>query len=289
MKRETFILGLLALLSYFTPGESHHFQPKPHPYQRLQQPIYHRRHSQVSSIYPRYGQYPRYFYVSQKQQAQKPQILPIQTPWQRVCPPGYTARLLHYHYSRFLCIPNKQLTSDKIETKVTTPAQTTKPTTDSTTPAPTTKPTTDSTTPAPTTKPTTDSTTPAPTTKPTTDSTTPHRPPSLPQIQPHQHRPPSLPQIQPHQHRPPSLPQIQPHQHRPQKYLLHLSLAPQQPYLHQLTLLTALPLLLHQVPPSKLQLCHLFNRCFSGFRCTLVKVGWDGMVSKLSEQFYLLG
>ncbi|EDL88508.1 mucin 10, submandibular gland salivary mucin, isoform CRA_a [Rattus norvegicus] len=194
MKRETFILGLLALLSYFTPGESHHFQPKPHPYQRLQQPIYHRRHSQVSSIYPRYGQYPRYFYVSQKQQAQKPQILPIQTPWQRVCPPGYTARLLHYHYSRFLCIPNKQLTSDKIETK-----------------------------------------------------------------------------------------------HRPQKYLLHLSLAPQQPYLHQLTLLTALPLLLHQVPPSKLQLCHLFNRCFSGFRCTLVKVGWDGMVSKLSEQFYLLG
>ncbi|EDL05364.1 mucin 10, submandibular gland salivary mucin, isoform CRA_a [Mus musculus] len=160
MKNEMFILGLLALTSYFMPGESHHKS------RSSQFPV--RKYLED----PRYPRYPRPHY-SYGFIPSSPKF-PKDNQWYKMCPPGTTLMLISRRSPKFLCIPKRQIISDK--------------------------------------------------TKP--NATTPQQPPNLQQ----------------------------------KNLLLHLSLAPLQPYLQQLSLQIVLPLL-QLVLPSKLQLQHL-RKCF---------------------------
>uniref|UniRef100_A0A8C6MPL5 Uncharacterized protein n=1 Tax=Mus spicilegus TaxID=10103 RepID=A0A8C6MPL5_MUSSI len=153
MKSEMFILGLLALTSYFMPGESHHKS------RSSQFPV--RKYLQ-DPRYPRYPRYPRPHY-SYGFIPSSPKF-PKDNQWYKMCPPGTTLMLISRRSPKFLCVPKRQIISDKTKPNATTPAPTTKPTTNVTTPATTTNATTPATT--------TNATTPATTTKSTTKGPT---------------------------------------------------------------------------------------------------------------------
>nr|AAH21401.1 Muc10 protein [Mus musculus] len=122
MKNEMFILGLLALTSYFMPGESHHKS------RSSQFPV--RKYLED----PRYPRYPRPHY-SYGFIPSSPKF-PKDNQWYKMCPPGTTLMLISRRSPKFLCIPKRQIISDKTKPNATTPATTTK----STTKEPTTSP-----------------------------------------------------------------------------------------------------------------------------------------------------
>ncbi|XP_021019649.1 mucin-7 [Mus caroli] len=157
MKNEMFILGLLALTSYFMPGESH--------YKSRSSRFPARKYPQAPNNYPRYPR-PHYSYIFIPNSPK----FSKNNQWHKMCPPGTTIMLIGRH---FRCVPNNQFISDKTKPNAITPAPTNITTTNATTPATTTNATTPATTTNATTPATTtNATTPATTTNATTPATT---------------------------------------------------------------------------------------------------------------------